>query len=258
MDILNYNREAWNSYVDKNNRWTVPVTKAEIEQARKGNFSIFLTPSKAVPNDWFGKLSGAKVLCLACGGGQQGPILSAAGAEVTVFDNSPRQLEQDLLVAEREGLSLRTVEGDMADLSVFEDCCFDFIFHPCSNNFAEDATKVWLEAYRVLKPGGTIVAGVSNPISFLFDRELEEKGVFKLKYKMPYSDVGSLSEEDLNAFIEADEPVEFAHSLEDLIGGQIAAGFRLIGFYEDDWGGEEAIDKYFKSFIATRAEKPVG
>jgi len=258
MDIRNYNRDTWNSYVEKKNRWTRPISKAEIEQARKGEFSIFLTPSKPVPSDWFPPLSGLKVLCLASGGGQQGPILSAAGAEVTVYDNSPRQLGQDRLVAEREGLRLRTVEGDMADLSAFEDSCFGFIFHPCSNCFAEDLTKVWLEAYRVLEPGGTLVAGLSNPIPYLFDRELGGKGVFKLKYKMPYSDVTCLTKEELNDFIEADEPLEFAHSLEDLLGGQIAAGFQLIGFYEDDWGGQEAIDKHFKSFIATRAEKPTG
>jgi len=51
--------------------------------------------------------------------GQQGPILAAAGADATVFDNSPRQLQQDCQVAEREGLDLRTVEGDMRDLSCF-------------------------------------------------------------------------------------------------------------------------------------------
>ncbi|MHC4756486.1 MAG: class I SAM-dependent methyltransferase, partial [Planctomycetota bacterium] len=236
MDILNYNRDAWDSYVEKKNQWTLPATNAEIEQARKGKFSIFLTPSKPVPFDWFPPLSGLKVLCLASGGGQQGPILSATGADVTVYDNSPRQLGQDRLVAEREGLRLRIVEGDMADLSAFEDSCFGFIFHPCSNNFVEDLTNVWLEAYRVLEPGGTLVAGLSNPIPFLFNRELEEKGVFQLKYKMPYSDVTCLTKKELNDLIEADEPLEFAHSLEDLIGGQTAAGFRLIGFYEDDWG----------------------
>ena len=71
------------------------------------------------------------VLCLASGGGQQGPILAAAGANVTVFDNSPAQLRQDELVARREGLSIRTVQGDMRDLSAFADGSFDLIFHPC-------------------------------------------------------------------------------------------------------------------------------
>lgn len=256
MNILNHNKKAWNSLVEKNDRWTRPVSSAEIERARNGEFSLGLTPTKRVPSHWFPPLSGLKVLCLASGGGQQGPILSAAGAEVTVFDNSPRQLQQDRNVAEREGLSIRTIEGDMADLSCFEDSCFEFIFHPASNCFAENVSKVWSEAYRVLKPGGTLVAGQVNPIPYLFNPDLEKKGIFQLKYGMPYSDAASLAQDELQGLIEAQEPLMFAHSLEDLIGGQIAVGFRLIGFYEDNWGGQEPIDQYLMSSFATRAEKP--
>ncbi|MDB4437979.1 class I SAM-dependent methyltransferase [bacterium] len=256
MNIRNHNRDAWNRLVEKKDRWTCPVDSAEIARARKGDISIGLSPSRRVPSDWFPPLSGLKVLCPASGGGQQGPILSAAGADVTVYDNSPKQLEQDRFVAEREGLGLRTVEGDMADLSSFEDSSFEFIYHPASNCFAEDVTKVWSEAYRVLAPGGTIVAGLVNPISFLFDRELEKKGVFQLAFGMPYSDVTSLPQEKLQALLEAGEPMMFAHSFDDLIGGQLEAGFQMIGFYEDNWGGHEAIDKHFKSSFATRAVKP--
>jgi hypothetical protein len=54
-------------------------------------------------------LAGIEVLCLASGGGQQGPILAAAGAKVTVFDNSANQLVQDRLVADRDGLTIETV-----------------------------------------------------------------------------------------------------------------------------------------------------
>ncbi|MCY8527410.1 SAM-dependent methyltransferase, partial [Bacillus atrophaeus] len=56
---------------------------------------------------------GLKVLCLAAGGGQQGPILAAAGADVTILDNSEKQLQQDQYVAERDGLTLHTVKGSM-------------------------------------------------------------------------------------------------------------------------------------------------
>ena len=87
-------------------------------------------------------LAGADVLCLAAGGGQQGPILAAAGADVTVFDNSPRQLAQDRLVADRDGLAIRTIEGDMADLSAFADASFDLVVHPVSNVFAADVRPV--------------------------------------------------------------------------------------------------------------------
>ena len=132
MDIRDYNRTAWNSEVAKKNEWTVPVTSEAIARAREGDWSVVLTPEAPVPRDWFGDLTGAKVLGLASGGGQQGPILAAAGADVTVFDNSPAQLGQDQLVAERDGLSIETVEGDMRDLSRFADNSFDLIFHPVS------------------------------------------------------------------------------------------------------------------------------
>ena len=49
MDILQYNRDAWNHQVDKKDKWTIPVTKEEIELARNGIFSIVLTPTKPVP-----------------------------------------------------------------------------------------------------------------------------------------------------------------------------------------------------------------
>ena len=113
QDILSYNRRAWDRQVERGNPWTVPVSPEVIARARRGDWSIVLTPTKPVPADWFSPLEGLDVLCLASGGGQQGPILAAAGANVTVFDNSPAQLAQDRLVAETEGLTLETVQGDI-------------------------------------------------------------------------------------------------------------------------------------------------
>ena len=95
MDIRKYNRSAWDQEVDRGNKWTLPVSDEEIAAARVGGWDIVLTPTKPVPKEWFPELEGLDVLCLASGGGQQGPILAAAGASVTVFDNSPKQLEQD-------------------------------------------------------------------------------------------------------------------------------------------------------------------
>lgn len=71
------------------------------------------------------------------------PHFCAAGAQVTVFDNSPAQLEQDRLVAERENLSIELIQGDMADLSALKSESFDLIFHPCSNCFVPNIEPVW-------------------------------------------------------------------------------------------------------------------
>ena len=130
MDVRAYNREKWDKQVEYGNPWTVPVSPEVIAAARKGEWSVLLTEVNPVPRAWFPPLAGLDTLCLACGGGQQGPVFAAAGAHVTVLDNSPRQLARDREVAEREGLMIHMVQGDMRDLSVFEDESFDMIFHP--------------------------------------------------------------------------------------------------------------------------------
>ncbi len=136
MDILSYNKSAWNKQVEQGNRWTIPVSPEQVASARNGIWSLLLTPIKPVPRDWFpNDLHGINILCLASGGGQQAPILAAAGANVTSLDNSPLQLERDRQVAQRENLEITTIEGDMADLSMFSNEEFDLIFHPVSNVF---------------------------------------------------------------------------------------------------------------------------
>ena len=72
MDILAYNRQAWDNLVEAQDKWTIPVDHEVIERARAGDWQIVLTPLKAVPRDWFPPaLAGKQVLCLASGGGQQ-------------------------------------------------------------------------------------------------------------------------------------------------------------------------------------------
>jgi SAM-dependent methyltransferase len=255
MDVRAHNRDAWNHGVLQGNRWTVPVTSAEIAAARDGRWSIVLTPRKPVPRAWFPALGDLDVLALASAGGQQAPILAAAGANVTVFDNSPAQLAQDSLVAERDGLALTTVEGDMTDLSAFLSESFDLVFHACSNCFVPDVRPVWREAYRVLRRGGTMLSGFCDPILFALDRKLEKQGIAQLAHTIPYSDVTSLTEEERRWYADAKEPLTFGHTLEDQIGGQTDAGFVLAGYYGDTHLEGDVVSRYMPCFGATRAVK---
>jgi ubiquinone/menaquinone biosynthesis C-methylase UbiE len=254
MDIRAYNRDAWNRYVDgEKSLWTQPVSPDTIANARRGDISLLLTEQKPVPHEWFPPLPGLDTLCLACGGGQQGPLLAAAGANVTVFDNSPRQLDQDRSVAEREGLvNLKTVEGDMRDLSIFADESFDFIFHPVSNLFIHEIRPVWREAFRVLRPGGTLLAGFMNPVFYMFDLEKADKGILEVKYKLPHAD--SNYPEIVDKLLAAGDALEHSHSLTDQLSGQMEAGFHIIGLYED-YHGTSAVSEFTPTYIATRAVK---
>lgn len=257
MNLLEHNRIAWNNEVKNKNEWTIPVSKEEIQEAREGVIKIVLTPHKTIPVDWIGSVVNKNILCLASGGGQQGPILAAAGANVTVFDNSDKQLEQDERVALEYNLSIKTVKGNMQDLSIFSNNYFDIIIHPVSNCFIDDIRPVWKEAYRVLKKNGKLLSGFANPLVYMINWENWEKAEKTKKcvieMSIPYSDLKSLSETKKNDYIRNKMPFEFGHSLTDQISGQIEAGFVISGFYEDK--GEELLDDFTNSFIATKAEK---
>lgn len=247
------NELIWDSRAENGDRWSLPVSAEETAEARRGNWHIVLTPEKPVPRDWFPqKMAGARILCLASGGGQQGPILAAAGAEVTVFDNSTKQLEKDTLVARRDGLEIKTVQGNMQDLSMFEDESFDMIVHPWSNNYVDDVLPVWRECARVLKKGGILIAGFGSPLEYVFDPARLEKGELVPKYSIPYADIDHLDDETIRGITEA-EGYSWGHPVEDNIGGQISAGFAIIGFYEDR--GFAALDAYINTSMATKAVK---
>jgi len=255
MDYIKKNSSVWDKSVENKDiyaSWTSPVSPDVIENARNGKWEVVLTPIKPVPKSWFPTdLKGLKVLLVAGGGGQQGPILSALGADVTVFDNSKKQLEQDEFVAGREGLSIKTVQGNMQDLSVFEDESFDFImqFAGC---FVDCVLPVWKEAYRVLKKGGIMLAGHNHPFEFMFDVPEMEKGNLVVRFKIPYSDIKDLSPEEFERVTV--EGVCFGHSHADMIQGQIDAGFLIAGYYEDKGCGY-VLDEYIDTFFATKAIK---
>jgi SAM-dependent methyltransferase len=256
FDVRDFNRNAWDGLVRQGNRWTIPASPEEIDRARQGSFLVYLTPSTPVPLAWLPSLCGLKILGLASAGGQQGPILAAAGADVTILDNSPGQLGQDRMVAQREGLVLRCEEGDMRDLSRFADESFDLIFHPCSNCFVPEIRPVWLECSRVLRRGGLLLAGFVNPIAFITDLALEREGIVQLRYSVPYSDLDHLEEPQVQELIKAGEPLSFGHTLQDQIGGQLDAGLGLTHLVEDGWtDASEPLHRLMKCFVATRAVK---
>lgn len=258
--IIQHNRKSWDEQSRQGSRWSTPVSPEVITSARAGEFAqqLFLTPNKHIPTDWFSNglesLTGKHVLCLASGGGQQAPILAAAGAIVTSFDNSEEQLAKDRLVAEREGIEVQTLQGDMADLSMFAEDRFDLIVHAVSNVFVPDVQPVWNECYRVLRKEGLLMSGFMNPSFFLFHHEeAEEYGILQVKYSLPYSDIEQRPELLSDG---SSDPFEFGHSLEQQIGGQMKAGFLLKGLYDDDWSDNATpLNAYSPTSIATLSVK---
>ena len=67
-----------------------------------------------------------------------------------------------------------------------------------------------------------------------------------------YSDLNDLTEDEFKRI--TIDGVFFGHSLEDIIQGQIEAGFLIAGFYEDNGSGN-ILDNYIDMFFATKAIK---
>ena len=258
MDVSAHNRVAWNREAAEGGIWSHPVDPGTIARARRGAFEVILTPTVSVPRDWFGNPIEAALLGLASGGGQQMPVLAAAGAGVTSFDLSDVQLALDAEVAAREGLDLRCVQGDMTERLPFADASFDLIFHPVSNLFIPDPAALWCECARVLRPGGRLLAGFMNPDWFIFDHdEAERSGQVVARYPLPFCEPDDLDARDRATWAQAGRQICFSHSLDAQIGGQLAAGLALKEFYSDAWDAAiTPVAAWLPSAFATLAERP--
>ena len=59
MDIVKHNQVAWDNQSNQaESPWVKPVSCDEIAEARAGNWQVILTPTKPVPQEWFGDIRG--------------------------------------------------------------------------------------------------------------------------------------------------------------------------------------------------------
>lgn len=248
MKYTDINALTIDKWVEEGWEWGMPITHEQFIKAQQGEWAMVLTPTKQVPKEWFPPLKGKKVLGLASGGGQQMPIFAARGANCTLLDYSKKQIQSDLDVAEREGYKMQALRADMTQKFPFENETFDIIFHPVSNCYVEDVMHIWKECRRVLKKSGVLMAGLDNGFNFLFD----EKGK-EVKYYLPFN---PLKDRELMKVLEADDSgVQFSHTIEEQIRGQLKAGFKLIDLYEDTNGSGFLHEAGVPTFWATLAVK---
>lgn len=248
MSYQDKNAETIDRWIEEGWEWGIPISHETYLEALNGKWDVVLTPTKSVPHDWFGELRGKRVLGLASGGGQQMPIFAALGAECTVLDYSIRQLESEEIVSRREGYSIRIIRGDMTKKLPFDNEEFDLIFHPVSNCYVENVLPIWKECYRVLAPGGVLLAGLDNGLNFVFDDE--EKQIIN---RLPFNPL--VDEKQRKLLEDTDSGMQFSHTIEEQIGGQLAAGFRLTDIYGDTNGQGNLHEHNIVTFWATRAVK---
>jgi SAM-dependent methyltransferase len=244
-----YNAEAIDGWVRGGWEWGIPISREVYARARAGEWQVLLTPNVPVPQSWFGDLKGKKLLGLASGGGQQMPVFAALGAACTVFDISDEQLANESMVARREGYVIDIIKGDMTRPLPFPDQSFDLIFHPVSNCYIREVLPVWHECFRVLKPGGALLAGLDNGINFLFDEDS-----LTITHSLPWDPLLEPDWED--KVRQHNDSLQFSHNIGEQVGGQIRAGLVLTDIYEDTNSRGPLKDYGVPCFLATRAIRP--
>lgn len=242
------NSKFFDKWVSEGWEWGTPISHEVYENAKKGDWFVVLTPTKPVPKDWFCDFKGASVLGLASGGGQQMPIFTACGAKCTVLDFSNSQIASEKKVAQRENYSIEIIQADMTLPLPFKDKSFDLIFHPVSNCYVEDVLPIWRECYRILKKGGILLSGLDNGIGFAFNEEETE-----IKYKLPFNPLKD--EQVYEDSIKGDWGIQFSHTIEEQIGGQLKAGFRLVDIYQDTGGYGRLHQFNIPTYYATKMVK---
>ena len=249
MQYQNINAQTIDRWIDEGWKWGIPISHEDYKKALSGEWDVLLTPTKFVPHGWFGDLKGKKVLGLASGGGQQMPIFAALGAVCTVLDYSPAQLESERMVARREGYSIEIVHADMTKPLPFSDESFDIIFHPVSNCYVEEVLPIFRECARILKHGGILLAGLDNGVNFLVNDDETQ-----IVNTMPFNPLKS--EVQRRQLEESDCGMQFSHTVQEQIGGQLEAGLVLTNLYGDTNGEGRLHEMNVECFLATRAVKP--
>ena len=247
-DYNDINSETIDRWVDGGWEWGRPILHEDFLRAKAGDFTLLLTPTVRVPDEWLGDVRGKRVLGLASGGGQQMPVFAALGADCWVLDFSMRQTETEKAVAKREGYTMRVIRADMTKPLPFSDGFFDLIFNPVSNCYIREVEPVFRECARILKKGGRLLCGLDNGLNFAFDSD-EDRVVNRLPFD-------PLANPDQLAQLESgDDGLQFSHGIDEQIGGQLRAGLRLAGVY-DDTNGEGRLHEYnLPTFWATYAVK---
>lgn len=233
MDELSrYNRERWNDLARAGILYSRPFLDLDTGRARE------VVDEEGV----LGDVTGKRVLLLGGGGGQQSAAMALLGARVTVLDLSDEQLERDRQAARHYGFEPELHQGDMRDLSRYDDDSFDVVWQPYSINFVPAVQPVFAEVARVLRAGGLYRVMWHNPFTQTMDDERydSERGYsLHTPYRDGEIDAVAIFGTDNWTIWHEDEttsetlgPRAFRHTMSTFVNGLVARGFVILHFSE--------------------------
>lgn len=251
MSNLRYqdiNAQTIDGWVAEGWGWSKPIDHATYERACAGDWRILLTPTVPVPASWWPELKGAQVLGLASGGGQQMPVLTAAGAHCTVLDYSEAQLANERAVAEREGYHITIVRADMTQPLPFPDQSFDVVVNPVSLCYVREVEPIWHEVARVLKPKGALLSGLDTGFNYVVD-----DGERQIVRGLPFDPIQNPNVMD--GLDVREWGMQFSHTTGELLSGMLRAGLVIDDLFDDVNGEGHLSELGIPTMLAVRAHK---
>jgi SAM-dependent methyltransferase len=108
-----------------------------------------------------GPVGGLRVLDAACGPGYYAQELADRGATVTAFDASEVMVD---MARARLGTRARVDRAVLGARLPYPDAAFDLIVCALAIHYADDRAAAFAEFFRVLRPGGAVVASTQHPV----------------------------------------------------------------------------------------------
>jgi SAM-dependent methyltransferase len=247
-EIAAINQQAWERVAAEDYRPTLDLDPTPLRDYGAGRTQQ--APARLVdemhPADLLAGVEGKDVLCLAAGGGRQTAFFGLLGARVTSVDLAEGELEHDGTAAAHYGYEVRTIQGDMRDLSELEEESFDLVW-ATAMAYVPDCREVYAQVARVLRPHGLYRVDFTNPAVEFAHEEWDGVGY---RIVRPYAEKVRHT---------PGEAIEFRHYLRDIFGGLLAAGFSIQrveeepGFEEEDPaatpGSWEHSGRYLVGFV---------
>ncbi|MGD9142069.1 MAG: class I SAM-dependent methyltransferase [bacterium] len=255
-EIARRNRGHWERLVRDGLIYTKPwldLDPALVKDFASGRLDEMSHPYKYIyPREVFEDVEGKQVLCLAASGGQQSAIFGLLGAHVTVLDLTRGQLDGDRAAAEHYGYNLKTVLGDMRDLTVLKEAGFDLVYQAISIIFVPSVREVYSEVHRVLRPGGLYRVGHCNPAVQAVEFSSWDGQGYRIEKRYR------------ERVVEDAESLEFRHYFSEIFNHLIDTGFEIRGVWEDprhfgysgsEPGSEDHCLEYVQGLFAVLARK---
>ena len=174
-----------------------------------------------------GDVEGKRVLELGCGGGQRSIAFARQGATAIGVDFSPEMIDAAKRLCEQEGVRVELRLGDLADLAFLRADSVDLVFSAYALPYVRDFERVFRQAHRVLKAASPLVFSLPHPAFHVVDDAGTEESPVLVRSYFDRSPVTRWR---------GNEPVEVHHhTISDLFGGLIRAGYRLDTVFEPEW-----------------------